>query len=215
MQVISGILFKHIFLIIGIVLLFVNVGTLYAQNTRVIVTGVQSKIDDPEWNNQLVSQGLAQILEQELSNSGQFIIVETNPEIIDKLNRRFNEQKNTNEFDSIKSISAQNFPADAYAYAVVKDFSVSRNRIQIGPFCSGNTSVEVKINVHLIGSDTNHYSSLGLGKSTTKSLGAFFQIQNNQVYFDATTVGQAAKEAVQDAVQSLKSSCDFFSPTGS
>ena len=194
---------------------FASTSFLHAQNTKVIVAGVKSEIDEPEWNNQLISQGLTHILEQELANSEQCIIIETNPEILEAVNRRDDRQTNIHELESVEPISAQHDFVDAYAYAVVKDFSVSRNRIQIGPFCSGDTSVEVQIQVCFVQSKANYCRALGIGQGKTKSLGAFFHIQNDKVYFDATTVGQAAKEAVQDAVKKLQSSCNAFSHAGS
>lgn len=175
----------------------------YAQKKRVIVTGVKNEIDDSAWNNQLVSRGLAQILEQELANSEKYTIIETNSEIIKRINRRL-DQKNciiesNLEYDKLFQTNV----LDAIFYAVVKDFCTSRKRLRIGPFCCGNTKVEVTVQVHLIRSSGEDKIAIGVGQGTTESLGTLFQIQDDKVYFDETTVGQAAKEAVHLAVKNI------------
>jgi len=175
------------------------------ENKRLAVIGVKNEIHEPEWDNQLIGYGLSYLLLQELFNKGGYIPVEDNPEIIKEIDRLiaslWKNRSFYNETDAEQIANQLN--CQTVAYAKVTDFSVKRKRGFAGPFSKASVIVGVEIEVHLKESGQPVKISKGKGEAFTKSTGLFFQIRDNNICFDETTVGKAAEKAVINAVKGL------------
>jgi hypothetical protein len=173
---------------------------------KLAVIGICNEIDDPRWDNQLIGQGLADLLFQGLCDTGQYIGVEQNPRVIDEILRlralQWDRKSPFYQPADAERISRK-VRADAVAYAKVKDFSLARQRFSIGPFGGGKTKVTVLVEVYLKEAGGVLKRAQGKGEASTKQMGSFFQLREDKVYFDETTVGQAAQEAVKRAIDKL------------
>ena len=177
------------------------------EKKKLAVIGVRNEIDRPEWNNQLIGYGLANLLLQELFDSGEFTAIEDNPEILDKIQNLVKTQwQGKTSFYSPADADqlAREIGSDVAAYAKVAKFSTRRTRGFAGPMAGAKTNVIVEIEVHLKEQGKPVQMSTGKGKAATKSMGTFFTIREDMVYFDKTTVGKAAHKAITSAVKKLR-----------
>ena len=173
---------------------------------KLAVIGVRNEIDRPEWNNQLIGYGLSNLLLQKLFDSGRFVAIEDNPEILAKIDSLVKTQwqgdasyYSPDEADQL----AKDLGSDVVAYAKVVKFSTNRMRGFAGPMAGAKTNVVVKIEVSLKELGEPVRKATGEGKGATKSMGTFFTIREDHVYFDQTTVGKAAHQAIANAIKKL------------
>lgn len=172
----------------------------------IAVIGFANETGNAEWDNQLIGYGLSQLLLQKLYDTGKYVPVEENPEIIGEIDRLINNQWKAEaafyqETDAEKI--ARNIKADTVAYGKVIRFDVSRSKSFLGPFSSSKSKVRVEVEIYLKDRNSPVRISTGAGSASTKSRGVFFQIRDDQIYFDQTAVGRAAEKAVIEAVEEL------------
>jgi len=197
---------KYITVIAILIIQFIALKTDAAgEDKRLAVIGVKNEINEPEWDNQLIGYGLSHLLLQELFNTGGYIPVEDNPEIIKEIDRLIASLWKERSFYSSTDAEqiAKQLKCQTVAYAKITDFSVKRKRGFAGPFSKSSVTVEVEIEVHLKESEQPVKISKGKGEASTGSTGLFFKIRENKIYFDETTVGKAAEKAVINAVKGL------------
>ena len=70
-------------------------------------------------------------------------------------------------------------------------------------FSGAKTTITIKVCVELKMPGGQVYEAIGEGEGVTKAVGAFFQVRNDQVAFDKTTVGRAVKQAIEGAVRKI------------
>jgi hypothetical protein len=161
---------------------------------RLAVIGVKNEIQHDEWDNQLIGYGISQLLLQRLFDTGHFVPVENNPEIIKEINRlismQWQGQAKFYDHEDVHRI-AQEIGSEAVAYAKIKKLDKKRKRGFFGPFSAAKTNVVVEVEVYLKEMDTPIKISNGIGESATKSTGIVFQIRDDKIYFDQTSVGRA------------------------
>ncbi len=171
------------------------------------VIGVKNDIKKKEWNDHLIGYGLSHLLLQKLHDTGQYAPVEDNPEILDAVEKMIRTQWEGgsgiySEQDAEKI--ARDLDCDAVAYARAAKFSTRRRRGFAGPFSGAKTTVVIDIEVFLKEKGKKLRKAKGRGKASTKSMGVFFQVREDRIYFDETTVGKAAADALENAVKGLK-----------
>jgi len=173
---------------------------------RLTVIGVRNEIDRPEWNNQLIGYGLSNLLLQRLFDSGHYVAIEDNPEIVDKIQHliksQWQKQASFYSPDDADRI-AMDIGSEVVAYAKVIKFSTKRRRGFAGPLSGAKTKVIVELEVSLKERGLPAKVARGKGEASTKSVGAFFMIREDIVYFDKTTVGKAAHKAIDNAINGL------------
>ncbi|MBF0225155.1 MAG: hypothetical protein HQK76_06840 [Desulfobacterales bacterium] len=174
---------------------------------RLAVIGVNNTINNPEWESQLIGYGLSHLLLQQLFNLGNFIPIEDNPIIVEKINKlislQWNGEKslyNEKEADTI----AKDIGSDVVAYARVIDFKTTQSKTFLGPFSVASTKVEVDIEIFIKEQGHQVIYSKGKGKAETRSKGAFFEIRQDKIYFDKTAVGKAAQKAMENAIEQAR-----------
>ncbi len=176
------------------------------ERKRIAVIGFANETNNPEWDNHLIGYGLSQLYLQKLFDTGKYVPIEDNPEIISEIDRLINNQWKADtgfyhENDAEKIAEVIN--ADTVAYGKVVKFDVSRSKSFLGPFSSSKSKVSVEVEVHLKDRNSPARISRGTGTASTKSRGVFFQIRDDKIYFDKTAVGRAAEKAVAQAVEGL------------
>ena len=174
---------------------------------KLVVIGVQNEVNRPEWDDQLIGYGLAQLLLQQLYDTGLYTPIEDNPEILNEITKLISTQwsgeakaYSPTDADAL----AKKFGSDVTAYAKIKKVTTGRSRASLGPFSSAETEVliEVEVVVKKIGEPM--ISASGEGRSSTKSKSLMFTVRNNKLQLDETAVGKAADKAIKKAVEGLK-----------
>jgi hypothetical protein len=168
------------------------------------VIGVSNESGEREFSKLLIAQGISQLVAQALFDTGRYVPVEDNPEITGRINELVVLAATSGEASvDYSRIDGQTLGCDAMASAVVKKFSKSRMRGFAGPFSAANVDVEIEVEVAVREAGKPVMTASGNGTGTTKSRGVLFQVRENKVHFDQTSVGQATQEAVQQAVSRL------------
>ena len=177
-----------------------------SEKKRLIIIGVRNETDRPEWDNQLIGYGLSNLLSQKLFDTGLYIALEDNPEITEKIENliRTQWQRESSYYNSEDAdLLASDLGSDVTAFAKVTKFSTHRKRGFAGPLSGADTKVIVELEVSLKEKNKPIQVGKGKGEASTRSMGAFFQIREDKVYFDETTVGKAAHNAMDDAINAL------------
>lgn len=198
-----------LFIVCGIVLFM---GDVYGgeiqedREKRLVVIGVKNEIGRKEWNDQLIGYGLSHMLLQGLFDTGHYVPVEDNPEVLLESQRLIKTQWGDHsgfytpgQADGL----SESLECDAVAYARAVKFTKKRKRSFAGPFSSAATRITVEMEVYLKERDKPVMVAKGKGSALTKSRGFLFEIRKDQVYFDKTAVGQASQEAMANAVKGL------------
>jgi hypothetical protein len=172
------------------------------------VIGVKNEIKDPQWENQLIGTGISKLVLQALYETGKFKPIEDNPEILAQVDRMVKLQWSGDTpiyKDEDAEKIAKDLKTDAVAWARTISFSVRRFRGGFAALMSGaKTTVTVDIEVFVKEKGRPLVSARSRGTASTNSSGIFFQVRQDKVYFDQTTVGKATQSAVYKAVKELK-----------
>lgn len=169
-----------------------------------IVLSIENKTSDPEWQNHLIALGLRNLIHEELLATGCYVPAETDREaqtMIDEWVIKSWGGQSTSSDTGL--IGARGAVFDTTVKVVIKSFSRERSRLRLGPFSSGTATIKVALELLLLRSDGVTKKAEGVGKGVTKAQGLIFQIRDNKVYFDESTVGIAVHEAIKDAVNRL------------
>ncbi|MEZ0328281.1 MAG: hypothetical protein ABWK15_01705 [Dissulfuribacterales bacterium] len=224
---------------------------------RLVVLEVRDETGSPDWRNQLIALGIANLVATELYNTGHYAPIEEKPEILRELNdlqalswlnkgadivvndipraeppkltegetvkasaeassseasgqssdtdKRNGQLKDTSQecTQGERPVSLfERFGCDAVARVVVKNFKQRRVR-SIGFISGGSTTVGLNVEVSVEERDGGFYRGVGRGEGTTTAMAAMFEIRENRISFDETTVGQATQKAVREAVVNL------------
>lgn len=175
---------------------------------RLVVAEVVDETGNEKWRNHLIALGIADLLATELYETGRYVPVEANAEILEVLRGFLKERWVHSQAGDLpeRPLADEQIYAktgcDAIASVVVKKFS-TRRISSIGLVAASKTTIEVELEVTLKEKSGRIGSAKGKGTAETRALGVLFQIRNDKIYFDETTVGQATKKAVQDAVAKL------------
>ena len=191
----------YLFIFIAAVLFPVN---LYAQEqeakSRFMVVDIQDQTGHKGWGNHLIAYGIKSIVNDELYNTGKYLPLDDNPEITIRINEMISASWENKKAHSMHKPSfAGNPDCDALVSVVVQKFKLKRRR-SIGIFAAAKTTIEVVAKVDIQYRDGRIITATGSGKGITKSLGLLFQIREDKIYFNETTVGQATRKAIQNAI---------------
>lgn len=173
---------------------------------RLAVVGVANRTGEGEFSNLLIAQGIAQLVAQELYDTGSFVPVEDNPEITGRINEllALSAQAGSGEAASDKALdSGKELGCEAVATVKIVKFSKSRSKGGIGPFSVAKVEIAVEVEISLKDGDKPVVTAQGRGTGTTKSQSVLFEVRKDKVNFDQTTAGQATLEAVKAAVAKL------------
>lgn len=177
-----------------------------AEPMRLAVAGVSNETDQTEFSKLLISQGIAHLIAQALYDTGRYVPVEDNAEISGQIQTLVARAPISSEPSSEPSPlpeSLTELGCDAVASARIVKFEKSRLRGFAGPFSSGKVDVSIEVEVSVQEHGKAAMKATGAGRGTTKARGALFQIREDQVHFDQTSVGKATQEAVTQAVAGL------------
>jgi len=199
---------KRAFFLVLLVLLLVKFAG--AQNKKtLLVIGVTNEIKDERWQDRRIGFGVASLIAESFFDSGKFTLIEEKEEIRDQLkNVREKLWMLSEEALQLQEAlaTAGQAGAEMMAYGRVVSFKTPTQRISVGPFHSREKITEIKVEVILrdLKSD-NTFTEEGKGKAKTTSKSVIFEYRENrdEVNFDKTTVGEATKQAVVEAVNKI------------
>lgn len=172
-----------------------------AEPMRLAVTEVSNETNQAEFNNLLISQGIAHLVAQELYDTGRYVPVEDNAEISGQV-RELSNRALLGEHAEPSSAATES-QQDATASVRILNFEKSRLRGFFGPFSSGKVNISIEVEVSIQEQGKTPVKALGQGTGTTQARGVLFQIREDRVHFDQTSAGQAVREAVARAVREL------------
>ncbi len=174
---------------------------------KLVVIGVKNDVDRPELNNQLIGYGISSLLLQKLFDTGRYVPIENNPEIIEAINEMIQRQwAGKEQFygpDDARRIS-KDLRSDAVAYAKIIKCATSRSKGMFGPFSKARTMVTVEIEIFLQEKDEEIKVARGEGEAATNSSSMFYAVRDDKIYFDQTALGQATQKAIDAAVEELR-----------
>ena len=171
---------------------------------RLAVVGVSNATEEPEFGKLLIAQGIAHLVAQELYDTGRYVPVEDNGEISGRIGELLARAALSSEA-MMDTVDRAELGCDAVASARIVKFDKSRFRGFAGPFSGSKVEVEITVEVSVREGENPPLKGQGSGSGTTKARGVLFQIREDQVHFDQTSVGQATQEAVAQAVAGLMS----------
>ena len=173
---------------------------------RLAVVGVSNRSGEGEFSQLLIAQGIAQLVAQELYDTGEFVPVEDNPEITGRIHDllALSAAAGGGEAQEAKGLgSCRELGCDAVATVKIVKFSKTRSKGGFGPFSAAKVEISVEVEVTLKVRDQPPVSARGEGTGVTHSQSFLFQVRKDKVNFDKTTAGQATMEAVKAAVAKL------------
>ncbi|MEA3466407.1 MAG: hypothetical protein U9R29_10450 [Thermodesulfobacteriota bacterium] len=175
-----------------------------SEKTRFVVMRVDDQTGHEGWENHLIAYGIRNIVNSELFDTGSYLPVEDRLEITDQIDSliasRWSESSPEKQQSDLDQEVLDN--TDCVVSVVVRDFKVKRRR-SIGLFSAAKTTIQISVDVELKHHDGTVQKVSGKGKGVTKSMGLLFQIREDKVHFNETTVGQATQEAIHHAITKL------------
>ena len=153
------------------------------------VAPTENRSGDKRFDDLLVIQGITNLVAQELYDTGLFVPIEEKAEIGARI-RELGGKRTGKE-------------ALAEAVAAVTKVRVSRLRGVLGLFGGARTTVRTTVEVGVRIRGRPEIRATGTAKAVTKAAGAFFEVRNDKIAFDATSTGRMVQEAVHRAVQEI------------
>jgi len=166
---------------------------------RFKVIDIQDQTGKKAWEDNLVAYGIKSIVSDELYKTGKYIPVDDNLAITKRTKEMTTTNREKKEHAAYKSFFTDRSDCDALITVIVRKFKIKRCR-SIGIFAAAKTTVEVVVGIKIKHRDGHTITLQGSGKGVTKSLGVLFQIRDDKVYFNKTTVGQATLKAIHNAI---------------
>lgn len=174
-----------------------------------IVVGVTNEIKDERWEDRRIGFGVTSLIAESFFDSGKFTLIEEKEEIRGQLkNVREKLWMLSEEALQLQEAlaAAGQTGAEMMAYGRVVSFKTPTQRVSVGPFHSREKITEIKIEVILrdLKSDKT-FAEEGKGKAKTTSKSVIFEYREDrdEVNFDKTTVGEATKQAIAEAVEKI------------
>lgn len=169
------------------------------------VSGIKDETNNKEWRNLLIAHGMANLVEEELFATGLFVPLENKSEIKDQIRQLIEyawhpslEQGG----EPVQQIDAS-VESDVVVSGIVKNFRKKRSRAFAGPFSKAKVTISFVVELFLKEKGVLICSGKGKGKGKTSSKAVFFQIREDTIQFDKTSVGKAARKAVGAAVKEM------------
>ena len=199
---------KVVLCLVFLVLLLIKFADAQDKKTLIVV-GVTNEIKDERWEDRRIGFGVTNLIAGSFFDSGKFTLIEEKEEIRDQLkNVREKLWMLSGEAVQLQEAvaAAGQTSAEMMAYGRVVSFKTPTQRVSVGPFHSREKITEIKVEVILrdLKSDKT-FAEEGKGKAKTTSKSVIFEYREDrdEVNFDKTTVGEATKQAVVEAVNKV------------
>jgi len=170
------------------------------------VSGIKDETDNKAWRNLLIAHGMVNLVEEELFATGLFVPLENRSEIKDQIRQLIEyawypapEQGE----GTVQPVVDTSIRSDVVVSGVVKNFRKKRSRAFAGPFSKAEVTISFVVELFLEEKGTLVCSGRGKGRGKTSSKAVFFQIRDDKIQFDKTSVGKAARKAVSMAVKEM------------
>jgi hypothetical protein len=174
-----------------------------------IVAGVTNEIKDERWHDRRIGFGLANLIAESFFDSGLFTLLEEKEEIKEQL-KNIREKlwmlsEEAIDLQQAASLAGQS-GAEMMAYGRAVSFKTPSQSVSFGPVHSRTKITEIKVEVVLRDLKSEmQFTAEGKGRAKTTSKSVIFEYREDrdEINFDKTTVGEATKEAVAEAVTKL------------
>ncbi|MFP4477118.1 MAG: hypothetical protein ACLFOY_16275 [Desulfatibacillaceae bacterium] len=170
-----------------------------------VVTCITDETGEDQWADLLIAHGMAGLIEQSLYDTGKYAPLETDPEIARRMRTLVDASWRPADAAEreVHLARARELGADALVHGVVGGFKKSRSRSFAGPLSRSRVRIRVIVRLTLEERGKGPVEAEGSGSAVTRQAGAFFRVRDDRIVFDDTTVGVAARKAVEDAVKQL------------
>lgn len=162
-----------------------------------VVVKVQDRTGKPGWEDRLIAYGIRNIVNDELYRSGNYVPLEDDPEMLRRIDDFI-----ARDWHSEQPCAEVAVTCDTKIRVFIDSFKTSRTR-SIGIFSASKTTLKVGVSIEIAEKDKPVRVLNGVGKGVTKSLGILFEIRQDKVHFNETSVGQATQKAIEDALAKL------------
>jgi hypothetical protein len=167
-----------------------------------VVGGVSRDFNDRDWTNQVIAEGISQLVVDEFKSDSRFVSLEDDPEIRDIVREFVAATWFGKELPQGKSLLDPNDAGEKLVItARLSDFHKTKSS-SFG-FGVGSATVTISVAVELEFSLGGKpiLTSRGVGTGKTVLDAVIFKIAGDRISFDATTVGAAVRQAVHTAAQ--------------
>lgn len=194
-----------------IILLWGGLGSGYSlagdltEPKTLFVSGIKDETNNKEWRNLLIAHGIVNLVEEELFATGLFVPLENKSEIEDQIRQMIEYAWRPplgQAGEPVQSINTS-VKSDVEVSGIVKNFRKKRSRAFAGPFSKATVTISFVVELFLKEKGELICSGQGKGQGKTRSKAVFFQIREDKIQFDKTSVGKAARKAVGAAVKEM------------
>ncbi|OGC05374.1 hypothetical protein A2V82_05955 [candidate division KSB1 bacterium RBG_16_48_16] len=180
--------------------------TTNGQKPTLAVIGMANQVEDENWRDARVGLGLRNVLAELFFDTGRFTLIEEKPDIrrrLDKFSQGLWQLGNNADFERIiERIGV--LDADFIAYGKVTYFGKPKTKLSFGPMHIQRNAVVIEVDVTLMDLKSGKaYRQEGDGLSRTVVGSALFQFREDHVELDQTNVGNAVREALEEAVNKI------------
>jgi TolB-like protein len=170
-----------------------------------IVSDIENRVEDDAWEDRLIAVGLVDLIHEAMFATGCYLPADTNEEarqmIEDLVVSRWTGKAPSAPLPALSEGAARGY--DAQVQLAIKSFDKSRSRFMLGPFSKGKVTVTVVVELTVKHEDGIVLRAEGSGEGVTRSKSVGFQIRDDKVHFDESSVGIAVHEAIKKAVGNL------------
>jgi curli biogenesis system outer membrane secretion channel CsgG len=168
------------------------------------VTGFINQVDNKDWHDGRVGLGVRAMLAQSFFETGNFAMLEENPEIKGRLEdlskAAWLDEAQSKLLDTAAAV-VKSSGAAFIASGKVFYFGKPRTRASLGPAHFESDEVVIKIEVTLADARSGKkMTAIGNGKAATTATTGLFTFHGENLDADASMVGTATKKAIDDAV---------------
>jgi hypothetical protein len=177
--------------------------TTNAQKPTLAVIGMANQVEDENWRDARVGLGLRNVLAELFFDTGRFSLIEEKPEIrrrLDKFSEGLWQLGKSADMDRIVERIGI-LESDFVAYGKVTYFGKPKTKLSFGPMHMQRNAVVIEVLVTLLNLQSGKtYQEEGKGVSRTVVGSTLFQFREDHVELDKTNVGNAVREALEEAV---------------
>ncbi len=192
--------------LVSAIMLFAENGKNAGDKASLTVVGFVNELEDSSWQDARIGMGLQAILSELFYASKEFALVEEKEAIKEEIRKTASLLWATGDKSKkIKEITEKASQETRFlAWGRVFYFGRPRDKASLGPMQITRDAVVIKVEVTLRDQKKKkNYVAVGKGVSATTAASILFTFHEKELQLDKTNVGNATREALEMAVNSL------------
>ena len=192
--------------LVSVIMLFAENGKNEGDKATLTVVGFVNELEDSSWQDARIGMGLQAILSELFYASNEFALVEEKDAIKEEIRKTASLLWATGDKGKkIKEITEKASRDTRFlAWGRVFYFGRPRDKTSLGPMQITRDAVVIKVEVTLRDQKKKkNYIAVGKGVSATTAASILFTFHEKELQLDKTNVGNATREALEMAVNSL------------